>query len=360
MTNKKNRTWADFPEPLPAAAVDSHAHLDLIEEVRSEFSEIQESKGRAAVPAKSVRDYLIDAAAAGVTGVVHSACDLPAVRSVGELLVEAMQGDRSTANVADTSSDGSTDTAADTEPQPMIMDGHIGQPLPGFARVANLVAAVAIHPNEAALHAGIQEPAIDGLDKQFQNWHEVSLEDAISEVYQVAQTNPLVTAIGETGMDFFRTAESGQAAQRLSFREHIRIAQELNLPIQIHDRLAHAEILEVLDSAGILPPVVFHSFSGDQYFAKECIQRGFYLSFSGPITYKKNDDLRAALLVTPLSQLLVETDAPFLTPEPFRGTPNAPYVVSYTLRYIAQLLERPLAEVCQATFENSQTLVASR
>jgi TatD DNase family protein len=175
-------------------------------------------------------------------------------------------------------------------------------------------AAVAIHPNEA--------PSADEAAWQ-----------AIAEL----ATQPRVVALGETGLDHYRTEGAGWVAQETSFRRHIAIAKDVDKAVVIHDRDAHEDVLRVLDAEGAPGRVVFHCFSGDADFAKRCVVSGYVLSFAGNITFKNAQDLRDAVVVTPLDQMLVETDGPFLTPMPYRGRPNSPYLVPITVRAIAEL-----------------------
>jgi TatD DNase family protein len=184
-----------------------------------------------------------------------------------------------------------------------------------------LLAAVALHPNEAPLYKTRQE-----------------LDNAIAGIAELAKL-PRVRAIGETGLDFFRTqGESELEAQAYSFEQHIAIAKENNIALMIHDREAHGEVVETLKRVGAPERTVFHCYSGDLELAEICQQNGWYLSFAGNVTFKKNQHLRDSLLAVSPELLLVETDAPFLTPEPMRGRPNAPYLVPHTLRFMAQLL----------------------
>lgn len=184
-----------------------------------------------------------------------------------------------------------------------------------------LLAAVALHPNEAPLYKTRRE-----------------LDDAIAGIAELAKL-PRVRAIGETGLDFFRTqGEAELEAQAYSFEQHIAIAKENNIALMIHDREAHGEVVETLRRVGAPERTVFHCYSGDLELAEICQQNGWYLSFAGNITFKKNQHLRDSLLAVSPELLLVETDAPFLTPEPMRGRPNAPYLVPHTLRFMAQLL----------------------
>ena len=162
-----------------------------------------------------------------------------------------------------------------------------------------LVAGVSLHPNEA--------PRVADLDA------------AMAEIERLAQAHDKVRAVGETGLDHFRTGEDGRAAQVESFRRHIDLAKRLDKTLVIHDRDAHDEMLRVLDEEGAPPRWVMHCFSGDAEFARRCLDRGAYLSFAGTVTFKNAEPLRDALRVTPLDRVLVETDAPFLTPTPYRG-----------------------------------------
>ena len=176
----------------------------------------------------------------------------------------------------------------------------------------------------------------------------VSWDDALAEIHDLAG-RPRVRAVGETGLDFFRTGEEGRAAQQRSFEEHIRIAKERGIALQIHDRDAHDEVVATLLRVGAPERTVFHCFSGDADMARTCAQHGFWMSFAGPVTFKPNDDLRAAAAAAPAELLLVETDAPFLTPHPYRGRPNEPYCVNYTIRDLAELRGVEPAELAAAT-----------
>lgn len=147
-------------------------------------------------------------------------------------------------------------------------------------------------------------------------------------------SHPRVVAIGETGLDFYRDRASPDLQER-SFRAHIELAAELDKTLVIHCRDAHQRVLDVLGDAGAPARVIMHCFSGDEKFAHECSERGYFCSFAGNITYKRNDELRAAARVVPDHLLLVETDAPFLAPMPFRGKPNAPALVVHTAKALA-------------------------
>ena len=203
------------------------------------------------------------------------------------------------------------------------------------AWIGRALAAVALHPNEA--------PVVDDLDEQ------------LREIEELA-AHPRVRGIGETGLDYFRTPEELREKQEFSFRSHIAIAKRTNKALIIHDRDAHEDILNVLKEEGAPEKVIFHCYSGDAQMAKECIRAGYFLSYSGTVTFKNAPDLREALKITPLTNLLVETDAPFLTPAPFRGALNSPAQIARTIRFMAEVLERPVEELCHATRENALAL----
>lgn len=203
------------------------------------------------------------------------------------------------------------------------------------AWIGRALAAVALHPNEA--------PVVNDLDEQ------------LREIEQLA-AHPRVRGIGETGLDYFRTPEELREKQEFSFRSHIAIAKRTNKALIIHDRDAHEDILNVLKEEGAPQKVIFHCYSGDAQMAKECIRAGYFLSYSGTVTFKNAPDLHEALKITPLTNLLVETDAPFLTPAPFRGALNSPAQIARTIRFMAEVLERPVEELCHATRENALAL----
>jgi TatD DNase family protein len=205
------------------------------------------------------------------------------------------------------------------------------------AREPRVLAAVALHPNEAPLYET-----------------EDALSAAIAEIESLA-AQPRVRAIGETGLDFFRTeGDSSLALQQMSYEEHIRIAKEHDIALMIHDREAHDQVLETLDRVGAPNRVVLHCYSGDLEFARKVADRGWYMSFAGNITIKRNQHLRDALEWAPKELLLVETDAPFLTPEPFRGRPNASYLVPITVRKMAEVRGVDVNEFAAQLTQNTE------
>jgi TatD DNase family protein len=197
-----------------------------------------------------------------------------------------------------------------------------------------MIAAVALHPNDAPLQ--------DDLDA------------ALDEIERLATAHDRVRAVGETGLDFFRTGPDGIATQKYSFRRHIDIARRHDKTLQLHDRDAHSGILEVLDAEGTPDRWVMHCFSGDAEFARACLDRGAYLSFAGTVTFKNAGALREALALVPRDRLLVETDAPFLTPAPHRGRLNSPYLIPHTLQVMAEVRREDLGDLCAAIDANTE------
>ena len=204
-----------------------------------------------------------------------------------------------------------------------------------------VLAAVALHPNEAP------KLFAQGL-----------LSAHLSEISRLA-SQPRVRAVGETGLDFFRTGEDGRDAQIESFEAHIDIAKGNGLALQIHDRDAHDAVVSTLTRIGAPERTVFHCFSGDAELAKICNDHGWYMSFSGTSTFKNAQGLRAALAVAKPELVLIETDAPFLTPEPYRGRPNAPYLMPHTVRRMAEVLGEPLDELCARLAANTEKVYGS-
>lgn len=200
-------------------------------------------------------------------------------------------------------------------------------------------AAVALHPNDAA--------------RVFLRAGDAGLAAVLAELEPLVAA-PEVVAVGETGLDYYRTREAAaHEAQEASFRAHIGWAKTYERALVIHDRDAHDDILRVLDDEGFPDRVVMHCFSGDADFAGRCLERGAFLSFPGVVTFGSAAALREAVLATPLDRILVETDAPYLTPAPRRGKPNAPYLLPHTVRFLADLLGLELAEFCDRIVANT-------
>lgn len=202
----------------------------------------------------------------------------------------------------------------------------------------NVLAAVALHPNEA--------PVTSDLAGDL-------------EVIEELATHPRVRAIGETGLDFFRTEPALQARQRDSFIAHIEIAKRNSKALVIHDRDAHRAVLDTLDEVGAPTKTVFHCFSGDAEMAQECVAKGYFLSFAGTVTFKNAPQLRDALRIVPLSQLLVETDSPFLAPMPNRGALNTPAQIPNILRFMAAERGDDLTELISAINANAERIFGS-
>ncbi len=202
-------------------------------------------------------------------------------------------------------------------------------------RYAALLGGIALHPNEA--------PRLHELGE---------LDSAKAELERLAH-HQRVRVIGETGLDYFRTGPEGIAAQHDSFRWHIDLAKRTGKVLQIHDRDAHEDVLRILAEEGAPDATVLHCFSGGMAMARECVERGYLLSFAGTVTFKNARDLRNALSVTPLDSILVETDAPYLTPAPHRGATNAPYLVPLTVRAMAGVLNVDVPTLCTALAANS-------
>ena len=201
-------------------------------------------------------------------------------------------------------------------------------------------AAVALHPNEAGRGGATDE--------------------ALREVEALAAL-PQVVAVGETGLDHYRTeGADGHRLQEESFRAHIAIAKRTGTALVIHDRDAHDDVVRVLLEEGAPEQVVFHCFSGDVELARTCAERGWTASFAGTLTFKNADGLRAAAAVLPRELLLVETDAPFLTPAPHRGRPNGPYLVPLTVRALAEATSTDLDELCATLMANGRRVFSLR
>jgi len=201
--------------------------------------------------------------------------------------------------------------------------------------IGQVVAAVALHPNEA--------PVVEDLEK------DLKLIDELA-------ANPRVRAIGETGLDFFRTPENLRDRQKYSFARHIKMAKEHKKALVIHDRDSHRAVLDLLIQEGAPENTIFHCFSGDAQMAKECIANNYIISFAGTVTFKNAPQLREAAALVPVEQLLVETDSPFLAPMPNRGALNTPAQIPNTLRVIADLRNESVDYLAGAISENAERI----
>ena len=179
------------------------------------------------------------------------------------------------------------------------------------------------------------------------------LDDAARTELAALARHPRTVAVGETGLDHYWPGKlegcADAATQEEAFRWHLDLATQLGKPVVIHDRDAHADVLRVLREQGPPETVVFHCFSGDAAMARECVDAGYVLSFSGTVSFRNARELHEAALLVPVEQLLVETDAPFLTPHPHRGRPNESYLLPLTVRALAQLRGQDPAELAAAT-----------
>lgn len=184
-----------------------------------------------------------------------------------------------------------------------------------------------------------------------------ALDDAAKAELEALAAHPRVVAVGETGMDMYWPGKlegcADPAEQRDGFAWHIDLAKRTGKPLMIHNRDADAEVLDVLAAEGAPETVIFHCFSSDADMARICAANGWMVSLSGTVSFRNAHALREAATVVPAELLLVETDAPFLTPHPFRGAPNESYCLPYTVRALADVLDRPAAELAKITADNA-------
>lgn len=297
MGKRKPRPWPDVDKSLPAPIVDNHTHLPLGQ------WEIPSGEG----VKLDLGQQLARATEVGVTRVISSYCEAPDWVPGIEL--------------------------AATFPQVRL--------------------ALGLHPNEAPLHEAVADPSPDGMTPTVRPWHEeLSLDQALVRLDSLLAEGSVV-AVGETGLDYYRTAEPGRAVQKQAFRAQIAMAKEHGLPMQIHDRDAHSDVIDILLADGAPERTVFHCYSGDAAMAQVLNEHGWYASFAGPISYPANEELRQAFLAMDPALVLLETDAPYLTPAPWRGCPNASYVSTHTARFFAELWGEDLAAVCNRITSNT-------
>jgi len=273
-----DREPAPLPEPLNVNCVDAHAHLEIVTNTAPDSPEI----GKVLADAKSV----------GIDRIVQ----------VGYSAEQSEWG--------------------------VMLAEHW----------PNVLAAVALHPNEAPVVA--------------------DLEADLAIIEKLA-THPRVRAIGETGLDFFRTEPALQERQKYSFRRHIELAKRVDKALVIHDRDAHRAVLDLLIEEGAPAKTIFHCYSGDAEMARECIEKGYILSFAGTLTFKNAPALREAVKLVPLDQLLVETDSPFLAPMPHRGALNTPAQIPTILRFMADERGEDVDKLATAISNNCERLFGS-
>ena len=274
-----DRELAPLPEPLPVPTVDAHAHIEIV------TNEAPDSK--------EVEKVLDDARSVNVDRIVQ--------------------------------------VGYSAEQSQWCVD--MANAFPG-----RVLAAVALHPNEAPVVADLES-----------DW---------AAIEKLAQ-EPRVRAIGETGLDYFRTPVELRKRQQESFKWHIDLAKRTNKALVIHDRDSHEDVLSVLLEVGAPEKVVFHCFSGDVEMAKICIERGYVLSFAGTLTFKNAPALREAVKLVPHDQLLVETDSPFLAPTPHRGALNTPAQIANIVRAMAAERNEDVAELATALSKNAERIFGS-
>ena len=271
-----DRKPGSLPEPIKTKTVDSHAHLELIHNSEPDSPLIKQT--------------LDQAASVGIDRVVQ----------VGYSAEQSIWSVK-------------------------CAESFVGQ----------VLAAVALHPNEA--------PVVDDLEKDL-------------KIIEELAANPRVRAIGETGLDFFRTPEELRDKQKYSFARHIKMAKNHKKALVIHDRDSHRAVLDLLIQEGAPDKTIFHCYSGDAQMAKECIANNYILSFAGTLTFKNAPELREAVVLVPVEQLLVETDSPFLAPMPNRGSLNTPAQIPNTLRVMADLRGESVDYLAGAISENAERI----
>ncbi len=271
-----DRKPGSLPEPIKTKTVDSHAHLELIHNSEPDSPLIKQT--------------LDQAASVGIDRVVQ----------VGYSAEQSIWSVK-------------------------CAESFVGQ----------VLAAVALHPNEA--------PVVDDLEKDL-------------KIIEELAANPRVRAIGETGLDFFRTPEELRDKQKYSFARHIKMAKDHKKALVIHDRDSHRAVLDLLIQDGAPDKTIFHCYSGDAQMAKECIANNYILSFAGTLTFKNAPELREAVVLVPVEQLLVETDSPFLAPMPNRGSLNTPAQIPNTLRVMADLRGESVDYLAGAISENAERI----
>lgn len=291
---------------------DDHTHMLSVVDFAHNLNQELAEKGRDVIAEPTVDDLVAQAKSSGVSHMLEVGCEYP-----------------------------------DWEPTIKFAQTHEN----------SVRAAMAIHPNEAVLHGHKGAKGPDGLPIVYKPYHDIPFDEAMQHLRSLVIAHPKeVVAIGETGLDYFRTGEPAREVQIEAFRDHIALAKELNLPLQIHDRDAHEDVVKVLLKDGAPERTVFHSYAGGVDLAEILKEHGWYASFSGTISYKGNDELRESARIIGEDHITVETDAPYLTPMPYRGRPNAPYMVPYTLETLSEVLNISLLQAAKVTRENTRKI----
>lgn len=326
---KKSYGFGNFPQQLIHKDVlwDFHAHIDMtyryIQEVAKDIK-IRKPQNPD-VEILDIAQIVTKSIESGINGIVQCACDIEDILEISNVLDIIFRTGKET------------------------------------TELFKVCGAIALHPNEAPLHCKITDPSPDGLIPKMRQIHQTyDLEQAIEIAVKTIENDSRIKIVGETGLDYFRTSKNGIAAQKMSFIRHIDIAKQFSMPLQIHDREAHRDVLDVLKSQKPPDIVLLHSFSGDKEFAQRCIEEGYYASFSGPVTFKANNSLRDAFLTyydKAPELLLLETDSPFLTPEPNRGQVNAPGFAIDTLKYLANFVNTTETELAQLFINNQKNIL---
>ena len=274
-----DRELAPLPEPLPVPTVDAHAHLEIVTNDKPD--------------SEAVKKVLVDAASVNVDRVVQ--------------------------------------VGYSAEQSQWCVD--MAAAFPG-----KVLAAVALHPNEAPVTADLEG-----------DW----------KIIESLAAHPRVRAIGETGLDYFRTPPELRKRQQDSFKWHIDLAKRTKKALVIHDRDSHEDVLSILLEVGAPEKTIFHCFSGDEAMAKICVERGYIISFAGTLTFKNAPALRDAVKIVPREQLLVETDSPFLAPTPHRGALNTPAQIANIVRAMASERGDDVAELASALSDNAERIFGS-
>lgn len=308
MASRGAGVYPAVPPALAAPAVDTHTHLDICMGVRGPIKpgepapEVDPEDAGADATFPPLSFFYEQAAAAGIRRIVQVGCEMGSARWTTDLVARVAEG-----------------------LEPGVADDW-------------MLGGVAIHPNEAPRLAAA------GL-----------LEESLNEIEALVTSHDRMRVVGETGMDFYQTqGAADQRVQEESFRAHIEIAKRNGLALQIHDRNAHADVLRILADAGAPDVTIFHCFSGDETLVRECAAHGYFMSFAGNITFKNAHDLRAAAAVVPAELLLSETDAPFLTPHPFRGKPGGSYLAALTVRKLAEVRAASEAKIANLVTANAE------